>query len=245
MRTGENPMRHFGGFSLALLTVTGLCAQGNGITHSPVVTSGFGTLSHPGAAAPIRPYRNPGGYNSPRAAAPVYAYPVYVGGYGYPGSGYSGYQDAYAQDDSGAAAAAQPPQQQAAQPITIVYPPQQTIIVNQYPSPDGGPPVISMQQGPPAVYQGPPPPARRPAPAPVADDTDTTPEAPHYLIAFKDHTIYSAMAYWVDGDTLHYFTNGNTHNQASLSLVDRDLTERLNHEAGVDLKLPPPSTAAK
>lgn len=233
-------MRHFGGFGLALLSAAGLFAQGNGIYHSPVVSSGFGTVSHPGANAPIRPYRNPGGTSAPRTtAAPVYAYPVYVGGYGYLG----GYTDpSYGQDYSTAAAPAASgpaPQDQPAQPsMTIVYPPQQTIIVNQYPSPDGGPPIITMQQGPGGQY-GPQPAARR-APAPTADDDASPNEAPHYLIAFKDHSIYSAMAYWVDGDTLHYFTTGNTHNQASLSLVDRDLTDRLNHEAGVDMRLPPP-----
>jgi hypothetical protein len=63
-------------------------------------------------------------------------------------------------------------------------------------------------------------------------------EPSHYLFAFKDHTIYSVVAYWVDGDTLHYFTSGNTHNQASLSLIDRDLTERLNKESGLEVKLP-------
>jgi hypothetical protein len=63
-------------------------------------------------------------------------------------------------------------------------------------------------------------------------------EPSHYLIAFKDHSVYSAVAYWVDGDTLHYFTSGNTHNQASVSLVDRDLTERLNKESGLEVKLP-------
>jgi endonuclease YncB( thermonuclease family) len=63
-------------------------------------------------------------------------------------------------------------------------------------------------------------------------------EPSHYLIAFKDHSVYSAVAYWVDGDTLHYFTSGNTHNQVSVSLVDRDLTERLNKESGLELKLP-------
>jgi hypothetical protein len=47
------------------------------------------------------------------------------------------------------------------------------------------------------------------------------------------------VAYWVDGDTLHYFTSANTHNQASVSLVDRDLTERLNKESGLEVKLPP------
>jgi len=46
------------------------------------------------------------------------------------------------------------------------------------------------------------------------------------------------VAYWVDGETLHYFTTGNTHNQASLSLIDRELTERLNRELGIDFKLP-------
>jgi len=65
-----------------------------------------------------------------------------------------------------------------------------------------------------------------------------TGEATHYLLAFKDHSIYSAVAYWVDGDTLHYFTSGNTHNQVSLSLVDRDLTKRLNEGSGLEVKLP-------
>lgn len=64
------------------------------------------------------------------------------------------------------------------------------------------------------------------------------PEPQNYLIAFKDHTIYSAVAFYVQGDTLHYFTSGNTHNQVSLSLVDKQLTERLNQESGVDMHLP-------
>jgi hypothetical protein len=45
----------------------------------------------------------------------------------------------------------------------------------------------------------------------------------------------------VDGDTLHYFTAGNVHNQASLALVDREFTERLNKEAGLDVRLPAPA----
>jgi hypothetical protein len=59
-----------------------------------------------------------------------------------------------------------------------------------------------------------------------------------YLIALKDHTIYSAVAYWVEGDTLHYFTSSSSHNQASLSLVDRELTGRLNVEKGTAIRLP-------
>src|SRR5207302_1683074 len=76
--------------------------------------------------------------------------------------------------------------------------------------------------------------APEPEPA-AAPEPETT---PNYLIAFKDHTIYSSVAYWFDGDTLHYFTTGNTHNQASVSLIDRELTERLNREMGTDFKLP-------
>ena len=80
---------------------------------------------------------------------------------------------------------------------------------------------------------------RRAAPRPPWKISPSPRTRNHYLIAFKDHTIYSAVAYWVDGDTLHYFTTGNTHNQVSVSLIDRDLTERLNKEMGIDFKLPP------
>jgi endonuclease YncB( thermonuclease family) len=111
---------------------------------------------------------------------------------------------------------------QAAPNVIVIYPPQG--------APMAGPETAhpSMQ-----IYQ------------PMQPDTPQTGQAAqeetadHYLFAFKDHSIYSAVAYWVDGDTLHYFTNGSTHNQASLSLLDRDLTMRLNKESGAELKLPP------
>ena len=69
--------------------------------------------------------------------------------------------------------------------------------------------------------------------APPAEEMTT------YLIAFKDHTIYAALAYWVEDGTLHYVTNQNTHNQVSLDLVDRELSDRLNRERSVDFRLPP------
>jgi hypothetical protein len=34
-------------------------------------------------------------------------------------------------------------------------------------------------------------------------------------------------------------TNQNTHNQVSLDLVDRELSDRLNRERQVDFRLPP------
>jgi len=87
-----------------------------------------------------------------------------------------------------------------------------------------------------------PPPGANPEPVspyqPSTAQADDQSSPDHYLIALKDHSIYSVVAYWVDGDTLHYFTAGNIHNQASLSLVDRDLTARLNKESGNVVNLP-------
>ena len=148
-----------------------------------------------------------------------YAYPVYVGGYYDPA-----YQDAYPPQ------AVQQPVQQPQQPNIIVVYPQQAapVIVNQPGSDQGtgaGPETVS-------VYQAPVPSANNPP----GQSTNDQPSG--YLIALKNHTIYSAVAYWVDGDTLHYFTSANTHNQASLALVDRDLTEQLNRELGNEIHLP-------
>ena len=72
----------------------------------------------------------------------------------------------------------------------------------------------------------------------TVESPDKAADSPHYLLAFKDHSIYSAVAYWADGDTLHYFTAGNIHNQASMALIDRELTERLNRELGIEFTLP-------
>lgn len=144
----------------------------------------------------------------------VYAYPVYIGG--------SGYYDA-----------PQPVQQQPN--ITVIYPPQQApVIINQF----GSDRVSSYGGDSPlpdtvSVYQAP---VRSPSDNAVGQSLNEQPSG--YLIAFKDRTIYTAVAYWVDGDTLHYFTSGNSHNQASVSLVDRELTDRLNKERGTEVRLP-------
>ena len=149
-----------------------------------------------------------------RSTGGVYYYPLFVGGYGYPAYGYGGDGPV---DGS---------QQQPAPNVTVIYPPSPApVIISPYQGDNGQQPVR------PHLYD---------MPETQPDDSSATPpEATHYLIAFKDHTIYSATNYWVDGDTLHYFTSGNTHNQVSLSLVDRALTARLNKESGNDMKLPP------
>ena len=196
---------------------------------TPGVTRSFGNVAFPGGGGPQlvvpnannigrrpfpiggRPFANANGRRNNTVAIP-YAYPVFGGGYG------GGYDAPYMNPYSGA-------EQAPAQPnVTVVYPPQQAnpVIITVGPSDQSSEPVH--------IYQSP----SRPQPA----EEPSAVESAHYLIAFKDHTIYAAVAYWVQGDTLHYFTSGNTHNQVSISLVDRDLTERLNRESGVDMKLP-------
>lgn len=59
----------------------------------------------------------------------------------------------------------------------------------------------------------------------------------YYLIAYKDHSVYSALAYWLESDTLHYVTTQNTHNQASLALIDLDQTTKLNADNSVPFSL--------
>jgi hypothetical protein len=60
----------------------------------------------------------------------------------------------------------------------------------------------------------------------------------YYLIAYKNHAIYSALAYWVEDKTLHYVTTQNTHNQASLDLIDLALTKNLNRANDVPFSIP-------
>ncbi|MGA3017937.1 MAG: hypothetical protein ABSF62_12520 [Bryobacteraceae bacterium] len=145
----------------------------------------------------------------PARGSGVIGYPVYIGGY---------YGSSYL-------ATPAPSDYQQQQPnVTIVMPPEQTPV-----------PVIINNYYPGATTDNP---NAGPTAQPAADDASPATEPSHYLIACKDHTIYAAVAYWVDGGTLHYFTAGNTHNQVSLALVDRDLTARLNQEAGVEVKLP-------
>jgi hypothetical protein len=210
-------MRTAAGFILTLSLATGLFAQVRG---SQPAVAGTGNAVYPAGGPgtpgvtrfPVSVVHPAGGqYYRGTGGRAVFAYPVYIGGY---------YSVPYiTQQDPSAYAPVQPN-------VTVVNQPQAAppVIINNYyssapPSPD----------------------ATQPMPQSAADSAAPVTEPAHYLIAFQDHTIYAATAYWVDGDTLHYFTSGNVHNQVSLALVDRPLTERLNKEAGVDLKLPAPS----
>lgn len=251
-------MRIISGISLALLFAAGAIAQNRGgfVNPQPFVRGSFGNVVFPGGTSAFpgtqRSFGNvvfPGG-SGPRLVVPFsvtdptflarpgsagrlprgseglllgsrrrgssawlapYAVPVYVGGF---------YDNPYLGDGE-----APPPPQPGYGPqqpnIVVVYPPlQQPMVLS--PNDDSG-----------TASTGAPAPETQPA-----AEQPAVPESEHYLIAFKDRTIYAAVAFWVDGDTLHYFTAGNTHNQVSLSLVDRQLTQQLNREMGIDLRLP-------
>jgi hypothetical protein len=62
--------------------------------------------------------------------------------------------------------------------------------------------------------------------------------SPIYLIALKNHNIYAASSYSVNGDTLHYVTLEHAEKQVALSDIDRDMTMRLNGERRVQFQLP-------
>lgn len=156
-------------------------------------------------------HNNGNGNRGQRTNSIVYAYPVFVGGYD---SSLMG---------SEPMAPAPPPVQMPPMAMYSSYPPETPRPgMIQVAPPD-------YPRGPVGAYQ-----PRTAADEPPAQETE------HYLLAFKDHTVYSAVAYWFDGDTLHYFTTGSTHNQASVSLLDRELTMRLNKELGIDFHIPEP-----
>ena len=84
-----------------------------------------------------------------------------------------------------------------------------------------------------------------PADAPGAGGDAATQAHPNpviFLIAMKDHTIYPAIAYWVENDTLNYITEQGVRNRVSLGLVDRDFSVQLNKERDIDFALPDVTT---
>jgi hypothetical protein len=69
--------------------------------------------------------------------------------------------------------------------------------------------------------------------------------SPLYLIAFRDQSIRAAIAYWVDGRTLHYVTQQHEERQAPIDSIDRDTSLRLNRERRVSFSLPGSLPAAQ
>jgi hypothetical protein len=185
----------------------------------PATASNLGNVLHPGTPSPVAVYgnnrgvrRTTGGYTS----GYIGSYPLYVGGAYVPAYGTS-----YAPDYSSQTQLN--PQQQ--------YAPAPPVVINQYFGPPAPEPVTGG-----GIYQ--PYNDRQPQPE---DDSASTPSNKYYLLAFKDHSVYSALAYWVEDKTLHYVTPQNTHNQASLDLVDIDFTKQLNQDRAVPFSITTPS----
>jgi hypothetical protein len=122
-------------------------------------------------------------------------------------------------------------------PPAVAASPQQPVIINQY----FGSPGPQTANAPEASSN----PLNGPLNGPLNNDSSAqTPGAPigsqqnYYLIAYKNHAVYSALAYWVEDKTLHYVTTQNTHNQASLDLIDLTLTKSLNQHNDVPFSIP-------
>jgi hypothetical protein len=59
-----------------------------------------------------------------------------------------------------------------------------------------------------------------------------------YLIAFRDHRIQAALAYWVEGDTLYYVTREHEQKHVPLDSIDRAFSEQINRDRRVEFRLP-------
>src|SRR6478672_3502025 len=104
------------------------------------------------------------------------------------------------------------------------------VIINQYFRPDSANPVVRDYTN---------VPLREPDPPQGNNDQATNAEQQvMFLIAMKDHTIYPAIAYWVEGDTLNYITVQGVKNSVTLDLVDRDFSKQINKDRKVEFGLP-------
>ena len=151
---------------------------------------------------------------------------MYVGGYGY---GYGGgYEPAPPQ---------QQPPQVIQQTVNVLPDPGRAMIVNPDYRPDVVRPVMREYNADPNGAYGAPPPAPVADRRPTVDDEKPT----VYLLAFRDATVHSCLAYWVEGDALHYVTTQYSQNRISMDLVDRELSLQLNRERNVAFKLAAPA----
>ena len=64
----------------------------------------------------------------------------------------------------------------------------------------------------------------------VERDLSNDPGPIVYLIALKDGAVWAAVAYWVDGSTLHLVTRSNEQMTFPIGEIDRSFSERLNRE---------------
>lgn len=202
---------------------------------------GYGGRASTGrGSAPARP--SAGRFFSGRGRTVIVPYPAYYGGYYLPPPGYgygydtsaNGCADPNCYGDPGygygygAGYGYGPGYADPSQPPSV--------IVNPGYSPEAVNPVIHDYSNTPL-----PEPTFKKYESPTHPyDNQTAADQPPtiYLIAMKDHTIFPAVAYWVDGNTLNYVTTEGSLNRATLDLVDRDFSTQLNQERQVEFHLP-------
>lgn len=218
-----------------------------GMGHAPTATPPVGQFGGRGYGY-SRGFANPGRVNHPYhgyGSNTIVPYPVYYGGYyGYDPSA-AGYANGYGPNGPNGygPGSAPPPEDDGGDagpglPSVVInqnfVPPQANPQVREY-TPDQSQPVQPQpqEQSGAKLYQAPPsqPPPQR---AVGSGDQPTI-----YLIALKDHTVVQALGYWMEGSTLHYVSAEHTLNQISIDLVDRDLSQRLNDERGLEFRIPP------
>lgn len=228
--------------TVVILTTAAVCFAQHGTTYSS--PGGFGNVIYPGTGhAPNAPATSiprrfgGGGYGYPgvipRVNHPshgrngVVPYPVIVGGYGFGGYGY-GYD------------APPPPQGYQDGGPQIVNNPAPSVVINQTFIPDRAVPMMRerepepdpQQQSGMHVYEG------LQTPQAVAARKRSIDQPTLYLLAFKDKRIVPALGYWIEGGNLHYVSTEHSLNQASLDLIDREMSQQLNDERNVEFRLP-------
>ena len=193
--------------------------------------AGFGRMIYPGTGAPVVSRNRVTGLPAPpppvshrqHGIAVAVPYPVFYGG------GYYDYDAPPAPVAPYSPAAYQSPGYNNGYD-QITQPP--VVIINQYFTPDVANPVLRD-------YSNVPLPEPAPQAAKAGDAAvNTSDQQVMFLIAMKDHTIYPAVAYWVEGDTLNYITVQGVKNSASLDLVDREFSKQINKERKVEFGLP-------
>lgn len=124
----------------------------------------------------------------------------------------------------------EPAPQQAPNVIHVSTPqPAPQVVINQYFSPEQQPAQPSDENRV-RVYE---------VPAREAVEPALSHEPTVHLIAFKDGRVMAALGYWTENETLHYITMQGQVNKASLELVDREFSRRLNQERNLEFQLAP------
>jgi len=186
--------------------------------------AGFGRIIYPGTGAPAvaRNTRLPGSplvalpprvAHGPHALPLAVPFPVFYGGGFYDYEAPPAPMAPYSQD-----AYQVPGYEQMTQPPVV--------IINQYFKPDAANPVLRDYSN-----------TSLPAPQ-ESNNAAGTDQQVMFLVAMKDHTIFPAVAYWVEGDTLNYITVQGAKNSVSLDLVDREFSKQINKERNVEFGLP-------